>query len=84
MFHVNVDDGISTDITAKFDVSEIENIYYHAHDKAFYILANWLEEKLGFFVIEMNEKDCQNSKFLIKWKNKLNIADAHMYMNHTH
>jgi hypothetical protein len=46
----------------------------------FYILSNKYEEKLGFFVLKVNEQDPYNSKFLIKWKNKLDIGDASIYV----
>jgi len=46
----------------------------------FYILTNKYQEKLGFFVLKMNEDDPKEAKFLIKWKNKLDIGDTNFYV----
>jgi len=46
----------------------------------YYILTNKYEEKLGFFVFKMLENDPMKSKFLIKWRNKLDIGDPNIYV----
>ena len=46
----------------------------------FYILANKFEEKLGFFIIRMQAKDPADFRFLTKWKNKLDIGDANIFV----
>jgi hypothetical protein len=46
----------------------------------FYLLSNKYEEKLGFFVLKMHENDPYNSRFLIKWKNKLDIGDSNIFV----
>jgi hypothetical protein len=35
---------------------------------------------LGFFVIKVSEKDPSDKRFLIKWKNKLDIGDPNMFI----
>ena len=50
------------------------------------VLANKFDEKLGFFVVKMPEKGPDSNdgiKFLIKWKNKLDIGDTNMYILRT-
>lgn len=42
----------------------------------FYLLANKYEDKLGLFMIRLQETNPYNHNFFIKWKNKLDIADA--------
>lgn len=37
-------------------------------------------EKLGFFVIKMNDQIPEQHSFLIKWKNKLDIGDTNMFI----
>jgi len=37
-------------------------------------------EKLGFFVIKMNDQIPEQHSFLIKWKNKLDIGDPNMFI----
>lgn len=68
------------DIDRKFDISSIKEVIYDAEEKDYYILSNKYEEKLGFFVLKMNEENSENSKFLMKWKNKLDIADTNIYV----
>lgn len=42
----------------------------------FYLLANKYMEKLGVFLIKFEEEEPLNHKFFLKYKNKLDIADA--------
>lgn len=44
----------------------------------FYILANKLDEKLGYYLLEINKnyKDKKSHSFVIKWVNKLNIGNV--------
>ena len=46
----------------------------------FYILANKYKEKLGLFMLRLNENNPKDFKFLIKIKNKLDIADADIFV----
>ena len=41
-------------------------------------MANKFEEKLGFFVVTFNELDPYKNRFLIKWRNKLDISDTNL------
>ena len=51
---------------------------YDEEESFYYILSNKFEEKLGFFIIKIEEMNPKNYKFLIKWKNKLDIGDPNM------
>jgi len=44
------------------------------------MLANKFDEKLGFFIIKIDEKNPLSSHFLIKLKNKLDIGDTNMFI----
>lgn len=68
------------DIDEYYNISNIKEIVYDEEDGVFYILTNKYLEKLGFFVLKMREEDPKNSKFLIKWKNKLDIGDTNFYV----
>lgn len=46
----------------------------------FYILANKFEERLGFFVIKMEDDNPMDFEFLTKYKNKLDIGDCQLYV----
>lgn len=48
----------------------------------FYILANRFEKKLGYYLLEFSiskPKSDKKPKFLIKWQNKLEIADTALH-----
>ena len=59
-------------------ISNIKTVIYDAEQSQYIILSNKYNEKLGFFVIKMNELYPQQYKFLIKCKNKLDIGDTYM------
>lgn len=48
-------------------------------DNNYYIMANKYEEKLGFFIIKIHENTPEECKYLIKWKNKLDMDDSSCY-----
>ena len=58
----------------------MKEIIYDHEDAVFYILANKYQEKLGFFIIRMSETNPDDFKFLTKWKNKLDIGDASIFV----
>lgn len=61
-------------------MTAVQTVIYDSEDQFFYVLANKFEEKLGFFVIKVGEKDPSKFDFLIRWKNKLNIGDPNMFI----
>ena len=62
----------------------IKEIIYDVDDKCFYILSNKYQEKLGFYVLQFFQEKPQNSKFLIKFKNKLDIDDCYINILRDH
>jgi hypothetical protein len=64
------------DIDATYKVKAIKEISYDYEDGIFYILANKLDEKLGFFVFSIEQTNPFKQKFYIKYKNKLDIGNA--------
>ena len=69
--------GIEIDLDDKFNIGIIKEIIHDEEDHVFYILANKYDEKLGFFIIRMDEFNPEsNFKFLTKYKNKLDIGDC--------
>jgi len=54
----------------------------HDHEEGyFYVLANKYQERLGLFMIRIDEANPSNHRFFIKWKNKLDISDADLYFH---
>ena len=45
------------DLDEEYNIGCMKEIIYDNEDAVFYILANKFEEKLGFFIIRVNEKD---------------------------
>ena len=43
-------------------------------------MSNKLDEKLGFFVFTLQENDPYMARFMIKYKNKLDIGDTDIYV----
>ena len=80
----SMDDGIYyhhrtgrfVDLKETFKVSSIKEIIYDEEARMFYLLANKFQEKLGVFLIKFEEDDPVNYQFFLKYKNKLDIADA--------
>jgi hypothetical protein len=52
---LNLDNSKEIDIDNEFNICEIKKIYYHDHK--FYILTNKSQKKIGFYLIEFDEKD---------------------------
>ena len=83
-----MDDGIyinsktkqEVDIDEQYKIGNIKEIIFDTDDDVFYILSNKYMEKLGFFVLKMHENDPLQCKFLIKWKNKLDIGDTNIFV----
>jgi len=71
--------GKFVDLKESFNISNIKEIIYDDEARLFYLLANKYQEKLGVFLIKFDEDeptDKDKHKFFLKYKNKLDIADA--------
>ena len=71
------------DLDEHFEIQAIKQVVYDYEDQAFYVMANRYKGKLGFFVIRFQEEDPDDSHFLIKLKNKLEINDANIFVMRT-
>jgi hypothetical protein len=88
MVIASMDDGIyinsktkqEVDIDEQYNIGNIKEIIFDTDDDVFYILSNKYMEKLGFFVLKMHESDPLQCKFLIKWKNKLDIGNTNIFV----
>jgi hypothetical protein len=54
--HYDVKNNRFIDIDKLYGISEIKEITYDDEDKTFYIMANRCNEKLGIFLIRLDEK----------------------------
>ena len=60
-----------------FNLNSIKGLTYDEEDKKFYLLFNKYQEKLGLYLMQIDELIPEKDyKFIIKWTNKLDIADA--------
>ena len=64
------------DLDEKYEISNIKEIIYDHEEKVFYILANKYLGKLGVFLLRFKQDDPSDFRFVLKWKNKLDIADC--------
>lgn len=78
--HLHLSTKREIEFNTEMQISSIKDIIYDPEESQFLILANKYEEKLGFFVVKMDERDPAVCKFLIKWKNKLDIGDTKMFV----
>jgi hypothetical protein len=78
--YINLKRNEEVDIDETYNIEAIKEVTYDEEDRIFYILTNKYNEKLGFFVLSMREEDPNRAKFLIKWKNKLDIGDTNFYV----
>ena len=51
-----------------------------ADDENFYVFANKKDNKLGYYLFQINIKDPRKPKYLINWKDKLDIADCDLQL----
>lgn len=67
---------LEIDIDEKFFIGDIRSIVFIRGK--FYLLANKCERMLGYFLLEIDEKDIKNMnpRYLINWKSRLDIGDA--------
>ena len=56
------------------------SVVYEFTENDFYIICNKYNENLGFFVLKVSQDLQTKCTFLIKWKNKLDIADCSMHI----
>jgi hypothetical protein len=75
--HINLVSKTEHDFTDNCNISSIKYIIYDEEEQLYCILANKFQEKLGFFIIKMKELNPNAFKFLIRWKNKLDIGDTY-------
>jgi len=68
------------DLDEEYQISNIKEIYHDHEERVFYMLANKYQEKLGIFLIVFNEKDPSRHQFILRWKNKLDISDANVFI----
>lgn len=68
--------GAWIDIDETFDIGCIKEIIHDAESKQFYLLANKYQAKMGVFLIKFHEQHPKNFNFFLKYKTKLDIADA--------
>lgn len=78
--YINMGLKMEVDLNAEYYMDVIKEIIYDSEDHHYYILSNKFEEKLGFYVVRINEQDPYQIKYLIKWKNKLDIGDTNIFL----
>jgi len=64
------------DIDETYNLDNIECLL--ASKKKFYVLANKKDQKLGYYLIELDMVDPTKHHYLINWTNKLDISNCDM------
>lgn len=80
MLYLNISNDEEIDIDNQYHIGDIRSVV-NINEK-FYVLANKCDKLLGYYLIEIDEKDptLQDPTFLINWKSKLDIGDAGLFM----
>lgn len=73
--------GLRRYIGEVFSISLIREIVYDNDWKQFYVMANKYKGKLGLYVIRFHEDEPDDFEFLLKFKNKLEVSDAHIIVH---
>ena len=68
------------DVDDDYNMKAVKAVTYDTEDRMFYILANKYFGKLGFFLLLVPEDDPKEGYFLMKFKDKLDIGDANIYV----
>ena len=80
---INIPDNIPYDLDAVFGIGDIKSVVFH--DDIFYVLCNKREQKLGYFILRLSERNplkgaddpaTREKLFLMNYKHKLAIGDA--------
>ena len=79
ILYVDMNIGFELDIDDQEEISSIQNII--ADDLNFYILANKKEGKLGYYLLRISIENPEDPcEYLIRWSNKLDIANCDMHI----
>lgn len=78
--YINLENDEQTDLDKLYKISNIKEIIYDQEESYFYILANKFDDKLGFFILRINQEDPNDWTFIMKVKNKLDIGDADIFI----
>ena len=67
---------LELDIDNQYKIGDVRGVVYHG--SKFYVLANKCNKMLGYYLLEIREKNpiTTGAEFLINWKSKLDIGDA--------
>jgi len=80
---INIPDNIPYDLDDVFGIGDIKSVVFH--DDIFYVLCNKRDQKIGYFILKLSErnplkgvddKEQMEKLFLMNYKNKLAIGDA--------
>ena len=64
------------DLDILYEIRSISEIIHDPDDNYFYLLVNKYKEKLGLFLIRLDEHNPYEFIFFLKYQNKLDIGDA--------
>lgn len=77
--YVNTELNKQVDMDEAFLIKDIKFVKYDNDDNSFYILCNKYKEKLGFYLLKTDADRPLKHRFIIKWKNKLDIEDTNVF-----
>lgn len=72
--------GAFVDLDENFKVTNIKEIIHDNEDRVFYMMCNKYMGKLGLFLIMFDEFNPTKHNFFFKLKNRLDIANANLFV----
>jgi hypothetical protein len=79
--YVNLRKNEEVDIDELYGVGLMKEVIFDTMTRSFYMLTNKHDDKLGFFVMRFPEDNPNDLKFLMHYKNKLDIDNTNVYIN---
>ena len=76
--YINKKKDTEFNLVEYYDIQNIKQILYDPEEKVFFILSNRFNERLGIFVLKIDENDPKKGNFLVNWFTQLDISNTSM------
>jgi len=78
--YVNMSQQLEVDIDEQFGIALIREVKYEPEGNIFYVLSNKKGDLLGLYFVEINADDPSDYKYILNWRNKLDIGDTNIFV----
>lgn len=80
--YINLEKGTEYSFENDWDIQEFRNVVLEQIHNNFIVVANRMDDQLGFYLFQFNVDDPskENVKFLVKYVTRLEIGDVDIYV----